>query len=140
MASIKFTERIRSMVLISCYISERPTDKRLGFAFHRRLGKLQIRILLAFAYMLEGWLVTAGTPSSEEWSHQITIAERMLIFAHWPAGNSSGVNVFLGEEYHDTHVFNWGSYRNLLPEVSGSRYSNRFASAEDYAKFIVIDK
>ena len=64
----------------------------------------------------------------------------MLIVAHWPAGNSSGLNVFLGEEYHDTHILNWGSYRNLLPEISGSRYSDRFASAEDYATFLIANE
>lgn len=74
-----------------------------------------------------------GTPSNELWSEQIAIAERMLIFAHWPAANASGLTVFLDERYHDVHIFNWGSYRNLLPEVSGSRYSNRYASGEGYA-------
>lgn len=77
------------------------------------------------------------TPSNEEWSRRITIAERMLIVAHWPAGNASGLKVFLGEDYHETHVLNWGNHRNLLPEVSGSRYSDRFHSAEHYATFVV---
>ena len=80
------------------------------------------------------------TPSNEEWSRQIAFAERMLIVAHWPAGNSSGLNVSLGKEYHDTHVLNWGCYRNLLPEVSGARYSNRFTSAEDYSTFVLANK
>lgn len=79
-----------------------------------------------------------GIPSNEEWSRQITAAERMLIVAHWPAGNSSGLNVSFGEDYHDLHVLNWGDYRSLLPEVSGSRYSDRFASEENYRSFRYI--
>ena len=82
-----------------------------------------------------------GTPNSDEWSSQITTAERMLIVAHWPAGNSSGLNVILNEEYHDTHILNWGAHRSLLPEVSGSRYSNRYESGEGYATFeMPLDK
>lgn len=81
-----------------------------------------------------------GTPTNTEWSSQITVAERILIIAHWPAGNSSGINVLLDKEYRDIHVLNWGSYRSLLPEVSGSRYSNRFASFEGYETFSLVDK
>lgn len=81
-----------------------------------------------------------ATPSNDEWASQITIAERMLIFAHWPAGNSSGLNVYLDEKYHDTHILNWGCHRDLLPEVSGARYSNRYESAENYATFSLPDQ
>lgn len=81
-----------------------------------------------------------GTPSNEEWSRQISAAERMLIVAHWPAGNSSGLNVSFGEDYHDIHVLNWGNHRSLLPEVSGARYSDHFASGEDYGSFCYTGK
>ena len=76
-----------------------------------------------------------GTPLEEEWSRQISIVERLLIHSHWPAGNSSGLNVRFGSDMHDLHVFNWGDYRSLLPEVSGSRYSDRYDSDERYAAY-----
>lgn len=69
---------------------------------------------------------TNGTPSAESWLEEITIAETFLIYAHWPAGNSSGLNVNMGKDFHDIHILNWGQHRSLLPEVSGARYSDRF--------------
>lgn len=75
------------------------------------------------------------TPSGDEWESQITIVERLLILSHMPAGNSSGLNVLLDENYHDVQVLNWGKYRDLLPEASGARYSNRYESADGYSLY-----
>ncbi|HEY3431015.1 MAG TPA: hypothetical protein VGK09_00575 [Rhodocyclaceae bacterium] len=75
------------------------------------------------------------TPPNDEWSRQISDVERLLIYSHWPAGNSSGLNVQFGKEHHDVHVFNWGEYRDLLPEVSGARYSDRYQSQEGYVYY-----
>ena len=68
------------------------------------------------------------TPSSEVWTQEISLVERLLIYSHWPAGNSSGLHVKFGEDLHYVQVLNWGKYRDLLPEVSGARYSNRYSS------------
>lgn len=76
-----------------------------------------------------------GTPTDEVWTVQISMAERLLIYSHWPAGNSSGLNVQFGEDLHEVHILNWGKYRDLLPEVSGARYSNRYGSDENYAQY-----
>ena len=76
-----------------------------------------------------------GTPSIEMWSKQISTVERLLISSHWPAGNSSGLNTAFGEEFHHTHVLNWGAYRDLLPEVSGARYSDRYESEEKFEPY-----
>jgi hypothetical protein len=46
-----------------------------------------------------------GTPTNAEWAAQITHAERFLIYSHWLAGNSSGLNVSFDENYHDIHIF-----------------------------------
>lgn len=75
------------------------------------------------------------TPPDAEWSKRIALAERLLISSHWPAGNSSGLNVQFGEDTHEVHIFNWGQHRDLLPEVSGARYSNKYYLAEDYAAY-----
>jgi hypothetical protein len=70
-----------------------------------------------------GRLIGNETPSDLEWSNEIIDAEQLLIVAHWPACNSSGINITIKEELCNTTVLNWGSYRDLLPEVSGLRYS-----------------
>lgn len=76
-----------------------------------------------------------GTPDDDTWADQISMVERLLIYSHWPAGNSSGLNVKFGDDLHDVHVLNWGKYRDLLPEVSGARYSNRYGSDENYSEY-----
>lgn len=73
-------------------------------------------------------------PPDEDWSRQIDTAEKMLIYTHSPARNSSNLQNIPIEEYKYVHVVNWGSYRDLLPEVSGARYSNRFTT-EGYATY-----
>lgn len=75
------------------------------------------------------------TPEDESWVEQISQAERLLICSHWPAGNSSGLNVKFGEDHHHIHVLNWGKHRDLLPEVSGARFSSRFESSDGYKQF-----
>jgi hypothetical protein len=68
----------------------------------------------------------AGTPeiSLEDWSAEINKAERLLIYSHAPAYNSSNI-LTLGHEEGllDVHILNWGRYRDLLPEVSGARWT-----------------
>lgn len=67
-----------------------------------------------------------GTPSNDDWSWQICAAESLLIYAHVPASNSSGLNKEFDAAYHDVHVLNWGMRRDLYPEVSGKFYSNKY--------------
>ena len=63
-------------------------------------------------------------PDLKERGELIAAAERLLIAAHSPAWNSQGVTELKPEEsgYGHFHVFNWGQYGRLLPEVSGARY------------------
>ena len=77
-----------------------------------------------------GRLAGAQTPTLEIWEQQITIAERLLIYSHFPAANSAGLNR-LPDGIEQYHLLNWGHYRQLLPEVSGYRWcrpSNQPAS------------
>ncbi|MBC5852933.1 hypothetical protein H8Q88_18790 [Vibrio metschnikovii] len=59
--------------------------------------------------------------SESEWSKLIDLAERLLIYTHKPAYNSSCLNS-VDKVPIIVHVFNWGNYRSLLPEVSAFRY------------------
>lgn len=60
--------------------------------------------------------------SVDEWDEQIGIAESIILYACSPARNSQSIkNIRNG--FKNIHVFNWGQYRDLLPEISGSRWS-----------------
>jgi hypothetical protein len=69
------------------------------------------------------------TPSDDQWSRQIDLAGRLLILAHSPGYNSRGIDgPSSSVDYSDLeniHVLNWGAYKNLLPEVSGARWTNK---------------
>lgn len=82
-----------------------------------------------------GRLAGSVTPSDDLWSQQIKMVERLLIVAHQPAMNSSGLNITADEDMIDIHVFNGGDYHDLLPEVSGLRYSNKFDSIPNYKPY-----
>ncbi|MFK5921473.1 MAG: hypothetical protein QM496_04795 [Verrucomicrobiota bacterium] len=62
--------------------------------------------------------------SDDEWSGLILDAERLMIYAHTPAYNSQNVASIPYKNLRDIHVLNWGSYRRLIPEVSGARWSD----------------
>lgn len=75
------------------------------------------------------------TPNAEDWNTQISIAEKMLIYANGPAANTSNKNTVPLGEIEQWHVLNWGAFRDILPEVSGARYSNQFAVMPNYLAF-----
>lgn len=51
----------------------------------------------------------------------IGLAERILLLSHNPSFNSSNLNQ-IGHSGGDARVLNWGTRRQLLPEVSISRW------------------
>lgn len=58
----------------------------------------------------------------EDRTRLISAVERLLIWAHGPAYNASGVSSEPPDGVRDVRVFNTGSYRSLNPEVSGRRW------------------
>ena len=72
-----------------------------------------------------GRLFGGPTPDNPTWEHHIDMAERLLIQAHKPAENSQK-ELVRGLDLAHVHVLNWSQYRDLLPEVSGARWSSRF--------------
>jgi len=62
----------------------------------------------------------------EEWGERIKQAEKLLIYAHLPAFNTSNTKSIPEAYVLRNRVFNWGAYRSLFPEVSGDRYTSRF--------------
>ena len=57
----------------------------------------------------------------------IDIAEKMLIYSHEPARNSSNIRTISRnedklKEFENVRVFNYGSYKSLMPEISGEMW------------------
>lgn len=64
--------------------------------------------------------------SEEEWGKKIDQAEKLLIFSHLPCYNTSNTKSIPEEHVLSNHIYSWGSYRSLFPEVSGKRYTSNF--------------
>ncbi len=76
-----------------------------------------------------------STPNVNEWCKQIDLVETLLIHAHKPSHNSQTINDFsteMDKAIADIHVLNYGSYRSLLPEVSGARWSSKYDILPNY--------
>lgn len=65
-------------------------------------------------------------PTNDEWSVQIDLCEKLLIYAHNPIYNRSSIYSIPEDQLKHIHVFNWYSYRDLFPEVSGKRFTSVF--------------
>lgn len=65
------------------------------------------------------------TPSDPEWSYEIDLAERLLIYVHKPAYNSKSISTLSDTKLQEVHILNWGHHRDLLPEVSGLRWTSK---------------
>jgi hypothetical protein len=61
-----------------------------------------------------------------DWDNDIILAERLLIYAHLPPYNRQADLAARESELQSVHVLNWGCHRDLLPEVSGARWTSRF--------------
>jgi hypothetical protein len=79
-----------------------------------------------------GRLAGSNIPSIDEWCKQITLAEKLLIWSHAPAYNSSNINSIPDKKLRDIHIFNWFEHRDLLPEVSGGRWTTKFDEIPNY--------
>jgi len=79
-----------------------------------------------------GHLAGTITPSNEQWSKEIDLAERLLIYSHSPARNSQSIPKIPDKDLLNIHVLNWGNYRDLLPEVSGARWTSKYDDMPNY--------
>lgn len=74
---------------------------------------------------------------NKSWEHHVSLAEQLLIFSHWPAGNSSNINSLskkkeILEQFKNVRIYNYDDYRNLMPEVSGKLYIEDLEFYEDH--------
>jgi len=70
----------------------------------------------------------------DEWNEEIDLAEKLLIYAHCPAANSSSLNK-IPFECANIHILNWGQHRDLMPEVSRARWSHMYQDMKNYAPY-----
>ena len=75
------------------------------------------------------------TPDDDTWNKHIRLAERLLIYAHSPPYNQQMSLAALEPELRSVHVLNWGCHRDLLPEVSGARWTTIFDKFPGYHQF-----
>lgn len=78
-----------------------------------------------------GRLFSKKEPSLKEWESMIDKAERMLIYAHEPARNSSNVlNITRDKtkllEFENLRILNYDGHRSLMPEISGELWVKSF--------------
>ena len=69
-----------------------------------------------------GRLCGSATPDNDTWSEEIALAERLLIYAHFPPYNTQKWAAGSDPAIREVHVLNWKQHRDLLPEVSGLRW------------------
>lgn len=82
-----------------------------------------------------GRLSGSKTPDDETWDKQIRLAERLLIFAHSPPMNTQKTLSRLEPDLRFVRVLNWARHRDLLPEVSGDRWTSRYDNIPKYHQF-----
>jgi hypothetical protein len=78
-----------------------------------------------------GRLSRSQTLDGDTWNKYIRWAERLLISAHSPPYNQQ---LSLGElepQLRSVHILNWGCHRDLLPEVSGARWTTLFVGFDE---------
>jgi len=76
------------------------------------------------------------TPARKrEWERQIDFAERLLISTHSPANNTQKGIARVDADLHEVHIFNYGHHRDLLPEVSGARWTSRLGEMADFTEY-----
>lgn len=66
-----------------------------------------------------------GPQNPTEWSVEIDLTERLLIYVHKPAYNARSISSLHDSEFQDIHILNWGNYRSLFPEMSGLRWASK---------------
>ncbi len=86
-----------------------------------------------------GRLGGVTTPDYETWSRLIGFAERLLIFAHCPPGNAQKCIDSIDKDLYQVHLFNWGSYRAVFPEISGARWLSRLSEVPRWHSFRMSD-
>lgn len=107
------------------YFGQRIPQER-HWLYNRDAGRVEVYV---------GRLSGSRTPNDDTWDRHIRLAERLLIYSHMPPMN---IQKNLGSLAHDlryVHVLNWDRHRDLLPEVSGIRWTSFDEDFPNYHQF-----
>ena len=96
------------------------------WTYNRDAGRVEVYV---------GRLSGETTPEDETWDRYIRLAERLLIYAHNPPMNTQKNLGALEHDLRFVHVLNWAKHRDLLPEVSGSRWAFREEEFPNYHQY-----
>lgn len=85
-----------------------------------------------------GRIVKSNDPSDKlewnenRWIEMINHCEKLLLHTHAPAFNKQGNSGLynIDNSNNNIHIFNWGDFGDLLPEVSSYRYSFKYWNYE----------
>jgi len=58
----------------------------------------------------------------DTWDELIERAEKLLIYSHKPVLNTQNTKSLKEGDFLDDRIYNWGSHRDLFPEVSTRRF------------------
>jgi hypothetical protein len=94
--------------------------------YNRDAGRVEVYV---------GRLSGSRTPDDDTWDRHIKLAERLLIHAHSPPHNTQKSLAKLESDLRLVRVLNWSRHRDLLPEVSGARWTSRFDDIPGYHEF-----
>lgn len=74
-----------------------------------------------------------------KWNEMINNCEKLLLQSHAPAFNKKGNSGLydISNDENNIHIFNWGDFGDLLPEISSYRYSYKYW---DYETPLSTDK
>lgn len=80
-----------------------------------------------------GRICTESEISNNEWESLIDLAEKIQIFSHSPAFNTSNLNQ-INATNSDARIMNWGMRKSLLPEISIERWEGSNTLGHDMLK------
>jgi len=75
--------------------------------------------------------IASKSIEDKNWEIKIDSAEKLLIYAHNPALNIVNTNSINYDELKKVHVFNWKNFRDLFPEVSWKRWSDKYENINE---------
>ena len=82
-----------------------------------------------------GRLCGPATPQQAEWQRLIDLAERFLISTHSPANNTQKGIARVDANLREVHIFNYGHHRDILPEISGARWTSKLGEMTDNIEY-----
>lgn len=78
-------------------------------------------------------IIYTGKLRKEDWdtyygnnSKEILLIEKLLVHSHQPAYNKGYKEINDDQDIQELHLLNWDKRGQLLPEVSGARWTSKF--------------